>query len=171
MYQLATKDFSKVQESRIADYLDWKVVSGSGARDFNPGDIESDEWLGECKTHVKPTSTIVFYRTVWDKISNEAESKFKYPALFVDCGTQKVNDTWVMFDLNKVQPANCVLISTSIIKTGVNVRFDSTQLGKHYRRVLHDTDDDSKFIVISTAMGDKYPLGILPLTAFVDMVN
>lgn len=166
---MATKDFSKIQESRIADYLDWKVVSGSGARDFYPGDIEGEFWLGECKTHTKPSETVVFYRTHWDKICAEAATKFKYPALFVDCGTQKVNDTWVLFDCRKVMPANCELISTSIVKTGVNIRFDINDLNRHYRTVVRDSPDN-KFIVIGVALGDQYPLGLLTLQSFADMV-
>lgn len=167
---MATKDFSKIQESRIADYLDWKVVSGSGARDFYPGDVESESWLGECKTHMKSSEIVVFYRKHWDKICAEAATKFKYPALFVDCGTQKVQDTWVLFDLRLVKPANCEITSTSIVKTGVNIRFDINELNRHYRRVVRDSPDD-KNIVVSVTLGDSYPLGLLPLTAFVDMVN
>lgn len=166
---MATKDFSKIQEHRIAEYLGWTVVSGSGARDFYPGDIEGESWLGECKTHMKPSEIVVFYRKFWDKICEEAQSKFKYPALFVDCGTQKIDDTWVLFDASIVNPANCELISTSIVKTGVNIRFNINDLNRYYCSVVRDSPDD-KFIVIGVALGDKYPLGLLPLTAFVDIV-
>ena len=67
-----TKFYSNIQESKIAKYLNWEVVSGSGARDFNPGDIKSDMWLGECKTHEIKQSRILFKKAVWAKISSEA---------------------------------------------------------------------------------------------------
>lgn len=166
---MSTKDFSKVQEQRIADYLNWRVVPGSGARDFNPGDIESDDWLGECKTHVNPTDTIVFYRKFWDKICQEAESKFKYPALFVDCGTQKVGDTWVLFDTGRVRPNNAEFISTSIVKCEVNIRFNIHEISRYYRSEVGNIVTDV-FPVISVEFKGSTALGLLPLTAFVDMV-
>lgn len=94
---MATKDFSTKQERSIADYLDWEVVPGSGARNFHPGDIRCERFLGECKTHMSESSKIVFYREVWDKIKNEAMSQMKIPVLFVDDGTQKINRTWCLF--------------------------------------------------------------------------
>lgn len=36
---MATKDYSSKQESMVAEYLGWKTVVGSGARDFHYGDI------------------------------------------------------------------------------------------------------------------------------------
>ena len=42
---MSTKDFSSVQEHSIANSLGWKVVSGSGARNFHPGDIVSESGL------------------------------------------------------------------------------------------------------------------------------
>ena len=91
------KKFSIVQEHRIADYLGWKVVSGSGAREFNKGDIESPHFLGECKTHTTKPQKITFNFAHWKKIVEEASSKFKTPVLFVDDGSQSPEKTWCMF--------------------------------------------------------------------------
>lgn len=93
----STKYYSSKQENMIANFLGWSVVPGSGARSLYPGDIQSDEWLGECKTHENPGHKITFYHSVWKKLSDEAISKFKFPALFVDDGSQSIFDTWVMF--------------------------------------------------------------------------
>lgn len=94
---MSNKTYSDKQEKMIADYLDWKQVSGSGARPHAAGDIEGDTWLGECKTHTSSGNKILFDIKVWNKIVDEASSKFKSPAYFVDDGSQKISRTWVMF--------------------------------------------------------------------------
>lgn len=94
---MSTKDYSTKQEKMIASYLGWNVVPASGARDFHPGDIRSDRWLGECKTHQVSGNKIIFRKDVWKKICEEAQSQFKIPALFVDDGSQKIENTWVIF--------------------------------------------------------------------------
>lgn len=93
----STKTYSELQESRISSFLDWKRVSGSGSRPGIPGDIISEDWLGECKTHTKEGHKITFSAKVWSKIQDEASSKFKKPALFVDDGSQKLDRTWCLF--------------------------------------------------------------------------
>ena len=62
-------------------------MSGSGARPLHPGDIVSEYWLGECKTHTSRCELWVFHFDVWAKICEEAQSQFKHPVLFVDNGT------------------------------------------------------------------------------------
>ena len=84
------KYYSNKQETTVASYLGWSVVTGSGSRSTLPGDIQSDEWLGECKTHETTGHKIIFYHSVWTKLQDEAISKYKFPALFVDDGSQKV---------------------------------------------------------------------------------
>lgn len=84
----------------IADYLEWECVVASGARACHPGDIISDLWLGECKTHVTTGNRIKFVYKEWEKICEEAMSKFKFPILFVDDGSQKESNTWCMVDAN-----------------------------------------------------------------------
>lgn len=92
-----TKAFSSVQERRVAEYLGWQVVAGSGARNCFPGDVKADGWLGECKTHTSPGHKLSFSRSVWNKIRDEAKSRFSAPAYFVDDGSQRVDHTWVMY--------------------------------------------------------------------------
>lgn len=72
-----TKYYSSRQEHMVADYLGWSVVSGSGARSFNPGDIRSDDFLGECKTFTKESDDVYCYNSVWSKITEEATSVMK----------------------------------------------------------------------------------------------
>ena len=94
------KYYSNLQESKIASALGWKQVSGSGSRPFAPGDIKSNNWLGECKTHMKPDQPILFYFDVWDKIVDEASSQFRNPVLFVDDGSQKLSNTYCLIDIS-----------------------------------------------------------------------
>jgi len=88
--------FSDRQESAIASALGWNVVPGSGARHLYPGDIQGVDWLGECKTHATSNKPIVFDMKVWNKICKEAASRQRYPVLFVDDGSQKLEKTWCM---------------------------------------------------------------------------
>lgn len=90
------KVFSSRQEKMVADYMGWRVVTGSGSRPFTPGDVSGYNFLVECKTHTEPQENIVFYKKHWAKISEEALAKHRYPALIVDNGTQKSDNTWVM---------------------------------------------------------------------------
>lgn len=89
-----TKFYSSRQEKTIADYLGWSVVVASGARMFNPGDIISEQYLCECKTHTKKKSSFEIKKSVWKKITTEATSILKRPVLFIDDGTQTVENTW-----------------------------------------------------------------------------
>ena len=91
---MATKDYSSKQENMIADSLGWSVVAGSGAAACYPGDIISDEWLGECKTHLSPGKKIFFSKKVWKKIQDEAMVKRRFPVIFTDDGSQKSKHTW-----------------------------------------------------------------------------
>lgn len=90
------KLFSSRQEKMVADYMGWKVVSGSGARPFNPGDVANGQCLVECKTHDTEQANVVFRKTHWQKISSEARAKNRYPVLITDNGTQKSANTWVL---------------------------------------------------------------------------
>lgn len=91
-----TKYYSSLQEHRIADYYGWSVVVASGARPFNPGDVKSSKWLAECKTHIKETDKLTISKAVWRKLANEAKSLRKIPILFIDNGTQKIDNTWAI---------------------------------------------------------------------------
>lgn len=93
---MTNKEASTAQEKMVANHMGWQVVTGSGSRPFRPGDVQNDYFLVECKTHTEPQDKIVFYSKHWAKISEEAQSKHRYPALITDNGTQKSNNTWVM---------------------------------------------------------------------------
>jgi len=97
-----TKFYSEKQENLIAGFLGWKTVAASGARSFNQGDIKSDRFLGECKTHTESKDTVFFLSEVWKKINMEAFSNSRRPILFVDNGTQTVENTWCIFNRNLV---------------------------------------------------------------------
>lgn len=104
----STKEYSILQETKISEYLGWKTVSASGARPCNPGDIKGDMWLGECKTHIHQTDHIGISKLVWIKIRTEAKSLMKRPALFTDCGTQRLEDTWAIVPARFFPNVSCV---------------------------------------------------------------
>jgi hypothetical protein len=101
-----TKLYSNKQEQLVAKYLNGSVTSGSGARPFTPGDVDNSIFLVECKTHVKPQTKIVFNKKHWDKINIESRSKNRYPLLITDNGTQTIDNTWVLCNLNII-PSDC----------------------------------------------------------------
>ena len=69
-------------------------MSGSGARYCSPGDVRSEQFLGECKTHVSRTPKIEFRLDYWKKICDEATSHGKIPIMFADDGSQSVDNTY-----------------------------------------------------------------------------
>lgn len=100
--QNPTKYYSTIQEKQISKYLGWKPTPASGARPFNPGDIISEDYMGECKTHTKQVRRVEFVKAVWEKIESEAMSSFKTPVLLVDNGTQDIKQTWCMVPIRVV---------------------------------------------------------------------
>lgn len=115
MEKKPTKYYSSKQENMIADYLGWSVTPASGARNFNPGDVKSSDWLAECKTHTSPKDRIHIKKEVWLKLANEAKSLFKSPVLIIDNGTQRAENTWCVFpkrlcgsDMPIVQGFSCI---------------------------------------------------------------
>lgn len=161
-----TKHFSNKQEKLIADYLNWAVVVGSGARDFHPGDITSDDWLCECKTHTSSGHDIYFNRDVWKKLSNEAISKFKFPVLFVDDGSQKVENTWCMFPYLSTCAPDSHLVPFDFNSSSVNVKFKHAIVIEQFRSFKQDKD--YKHIVFITTIGG-HDVGIVPLYEFKSM--
>lgn len=103
---LSNKHYSNKQESLVSTYLGWSKVSGSGSRNFHPGDVCSEQWLGECKTKTSISNRIVFKFDDWDKLSEEAKSQFKYPVLFTDNGSQTAENTWCLIDVTSVFVGN-----------------------------------------------------------------
>lgn len=166
---MATKDFSSVQEHMIASYLDWSVVAGSGAAACYPGDIISDEWLGECKTHVERNKPIFFAKTVWEKIKDEAAVKRRYPALFTDDGSQKSEKTWCLFKANLL---DLTVYKCFPILPGTRVNISATH------QILADLYQNAKaecsgldLVPVLTVDWSGEEVAILPLEAFSEMLN
>lgn len=163
----ATRYFSDRQEKRIANALGWDVVSGSGNQDFHPGDLIGPNWLGECKTHVTSGQKIKFDLKVWQKICAEAESKFRYPALIVDDGTQVNSHAWVMFPIDAVGHRDMEEIPwTLIVKT--NVVFNGDERKRSYLEVKEGFHLDDKHVVYRVPF-NRTSVGVCPFDTFCAM--
>lgn len=127
---LTKKEASSKQEHRIAEALGWEVTSGSGSRAFYPGDVSSDMWLGECKTHIS-VQPAIFYFSVWDKICDEAASQFKRPVLFVDNGTQQLARTWCMTQTTLDYEGDIFEIPINKIRAR-SLNIDSASFDRHF---------------------------------------
>ncbi len=121
-----TKYYSNKQESTLASELGWAQIGGSGAAPCAPGDIKASEWLGECKTHTKPSS-ITFNYTTWKKIKEEAYSHIKKPVLFVDDGSQKSANTWCMCFAMNMNASSMVLVDFPVT-VKKNITFDHSKM-------------------------------------------
>ena len=158
-----TKHYSSLQENMIADYLGWEVVSGSGARDCHPGDIRSDQWLGECKTHTERGQKISFMYDFWNKICDEAVSKFKVPVLFVDDGSQSADHTWVLYPYTRFEYPGLKVISDHGIKHRKNIIFDHLDIFKYL--LSEQRKNDLRPVVLHFDFNGR-PVGVTSLTAF-----
>lgn len=154
-----TKYYSELQENRVSSYLGWKTVVGSGATATRPGDIISDQWLGECKTHTKKTDKIIFKIDHWQKIKKEAQSKFKYPVLVTDNGTQEIKDTWCLIDYNLYCPPEANIVANNVNYRS-NLTFDINYLNDAYH-ILEDYPCRILQVVF-----DGGTLGVVSLTEF-----
>ena len=171
---MATKDFSSKQEKTLANYLGWDLVSGSGARDFHKGDLKCYLFLGECKTFQTLQKKIVFHKKHWDKIWEEAIQESRYPCLFTDIGTQKVEDTWVLFPIRLIRPGEGTygLDESSHIQCGDaksgNIRFDHEALKKEYEYACMSRNLP---VIFLGRFAEGIPLGILPVREFAKLFN
>ena len=167
MAQKNNKYFSNKQESMIADYLGWGQVTGSGARPFAPGDVNSYQWLGECKTHDTERANIVFLKRHWFKICEEAWSKSRYPVLFVDNGTQTSQNTWVMTTLSMFDPSRTNVIEglRNTSTKGNSLTFDISSA-----TALHKSGSLSDKFNVFKLHWDK-DLAVMPLSTFRDFIQ
>ena len=159
---MAIKDYSTKQEHMIADYLGWDVVSGSGARPCHPGDIISDDWLGECKTHEQRGKPIFFSQSVWEKIVEEATKTHRTPVLFTDDGSQKSENTWCIF--------NEFMVDDSWDKQDYEKKFNQNitiKLEDLKQLYPPNTDIENPFAYI-VSFG-KHRVALLPLQYFYSM--
>lgn len=161
---MATKDFSSKQEKMVADLLGWSVVAGSGAAACYPGDIISDDWLGECKTHVESGKKIFFSKSVWNKICDEAAVKRRFPVLFVDDGSQRSDRTWCLFKKNRLDLDECACYPLPIRKA-TNITFEHHEMKKTYE----EYKEKCSIVPAFSYTWDKDEVAILPLSVFIDL--
>lgn len=162
---MPTKDYSSAQEHMIADYLGWSVVAGSGAAACYPGDIISDEWLGECKTHVETGKKIFFSYSVWKKICDEASVKHRFPVLFTDDGSQKSNKTWCLIPYRCVDETKCSRYRIDKeVRTNINFVHDAMIVQYN----IFNTSSVEKSAVF-TAVWHGEHVALLPLQVFKEL--
>ena len=150
---MSTKDFSIIQERQIAEFLHWEVVVGSGATACRPGDVKSDTWLGECKTHITNQDKVTFRVTHWVKITEESQSAFKKPILFTDDGTQSLSNTWCMIPCSFMSNLGKELNPTKVYRlSSKTLMFNSQEM---YREMhTHANMSDNPYFVVQFG-GDK----------------
>jgi len=166
---MATKDFSSVQESMIAEYLGWSVVAGSGAAACFPGDVISDDWLGECKTHVERGAKIFFSKSVWNKIKDEASVKRRYPVLFTDDGSQKADRTWCLFGVNRLDLESFHLFPI-LPGVKVNISISHQVLNDLYKENSVKCIGSDKICALTVNWSGE-EIAILPLEAFAELLR
>ena len=169
---MSTKDFSSTQESRVAAYLgdDFHVVAASGANPSNPGDVVSENFIIECKTHTTKDYKIIFNHKVWDKIKQEAISQRKTPALVTDDGTQDMAKTWVLMDAKMVPPTIKKYLATEQIvkhigKATISVP-ESELADIYYKRYRDYHSDDVAYI----GWDARTLVAIMPIRIFRDVI-
>ena len=161
------KYYSNKQESAIADYLGWSQVSGSGSRPFAPGDVNEYQWLGECKTHTTERDNIVFLKSHWFKICEEARGKGRYPILFVDNGTQRIENIWVMTYSRIFSPekVNAIVGLKNTSTKGNSLTFNMDSAKTLYKQNMID----NKFGVFKITWDTE--LAVMPLSTFRDYLE
>lgn len=121
------KRYSDKQEKLVADHINGSQISGSGARPFAPGDVKSDDWLVECKTHTTPGHKIAFKLDVWNKIKDEAMITHRFPAYVVDDGSQLLSNQRVLFSLCPVDISSADTESIQqFVKSGITFKLEDT---------------------------------------------
>lgn len=166
--QINNKFYSDRQEKMIASYLGWRQVIGSGAKPFIPGDVGAYDWLGECKTHTSEKTNIIFQVKHWNKISDEAMSRHRYPVLFTDNGTQRPENTWVMITFSQLDPAIVNVIDgvKNSSTKGSSITFKLADATCIYKTSCVD----GKFNVFKFTCGTK-SVAIMPLATFRDFIE
>lgn len=115
----------------VASFLGWSKVAGSGAATCKAGDVISDKFLGECKTHETPGSKVTFRQDVWLKICDEAMVFGRIPVLIADDGTQQWRRTYCLLkplaDMS-VLPKNEFFVNAYKVKYKKQLNFDPDKL-------------------------------------------
>lgn len=87
-----TRHYSKAQEDKVASKFGGQRTLNSGATAFQPGDVMLDKFLLECKTKVRPSSSMTIQKEWLEK--NEKEALFvgkQYSALAFNFGPNEKN--------------------------------------------------------------------------------
>lgn len=164
-----TKYYSSIQEDKIARFLGWSTVSGSGARPNRPGDVQSSEdgFLVECKTHMK-RHACEFKKATWDKIKMEATSMFREPLYITDSGTQWIKDTWAMCQSSIVAGHDNVLVKmlpSKLISAKQNISFESYNL-----KATNEEMKDFDFCVWEYSFDEHNDVVIMDVVTFKSIV-
>ena len=86
---MSTREFSNVQESAVAQALNGKKTSGSGAGRFEKGDVivPDANLLVECKTVMSEKASVSIRKQWLEKVQEEAfENRLEYSALAFNFG-------------------------------------------------------------------------------------
>ena len=82
-----TRFYSSKQEKAVAKVVQGKQVANSGATAFNKGDVNTENWLIECKTATTAKASFSIKREWLEKNREEAFAMGKhYNALCFDYG-------------------------------------------------------------------------------------
>lgn len=82
-----TRFYSDQQEKRVAKAVRGKQTANSGATAFSKGDVNTEDWLLECKTHTEEREQFTIHRDWIDKNKEEAFQMNKHhSAVVIDFG-------------------------------------------------------------------------------------
>lgn len=87
-----TRHYSKTQEDKVASKFGGQRTLNSGATAFQKGDVTLEKLLLECKTKVRPSSSMTIQKEWLEK--NEKEALFmgkQYSALAFNFGPNEKN--------------------------------------------------------------------------------
>jgi hypothetical protein len=93
MNKKATRYFSNKQEKRVAKRVGGKQTANSGATPFSKGDVNTNNWLIECKTKTKPSESMSIKRDWLEKNEEEAFAMGKEHCALVFSFGDTHNDT------------------------------------------------------------------------------
>lgn len=82
-----TRFYSTNQEKRVAKSVKGKRTANSGATAFSKGDVVTDNFLLECKTHTEFRKSFTIQHEWFEKNKEEAFAMHKdYSAIVIDFG-------------------------------------------------------------------------------------
>lgn len=164
----STRYYSNIQEKNVANFLSGKVVAGSGSDKFAPGDVKTDKYLIECKTHVKETNIIEFQSSHWDQIVSEAARCGRFPVLCVDNGTQKIETTFILTNEHSINIDDVDLYKLPIIPDNKNIRFSCYVILNLFTK-LNDISE-STIPGFAFKWNEKYNVVIMRIRDFKDVM-